>query len=1096
MKNNLICTKEYKKKLVLIPSAYNSKVMGDIDCFIKYYKDLFDIYVIYDKKNNFIDGVKYINKNSSYAEYLKLTADYIIDAGSITGKSKVCNTQKRISVWHGTPYKKMFIDLDKTNILDALEYCDGVDLMVSPSKFYSEEFLRKSMLYQGEILETGISRTDNLYLTEKEKNDIKEKLNIPKDKKIVVYAPTYKKRGSVKLPFNPDKVIETLNTSTNDDWVIITKLHYLNKLKDHNSNIIDLTKYSDINHILSISDLLITDYSSLMFDYSILNKPILFYQYDKDDYTKTRGFMFNLEDYVDKKYIVTTEEELIEQLETIYNTKNLVKLKENFYPNQVKDSTKLLVDKLSLDTTPRKSKDIIFLVYFLNEIGGVHNFVLNLSKEFKKRFNSRIFVFGECEYASKNEKLLTFDDENIIDVKLSNEYSRKKIEYILKNTDGYIISCQFTAHRKFQKFLKDKNTILMFHGDTKKIVDRTQYGDHLDLLNNKKLYNYKTLTLLTEGNKNVLKSALVPKIKPKTSYIENFYDFSNSKNYYKKNNEFVVVSRIDKDKNIFDVLDIFANKNIDPNYKVHIYGDGKLIKEFKDEIKNKKLEGKVILHGYCDNKDEIYKDKQGLILTSLSEGFSLVVLEAMNYGIPVYLYNSFTACKEFENFNNIKLIETSNIDMFVSILNEGVNVNEKEFEILRNKYSSDTIFSKWVNLLNKIENEDQIKPDFKTLIKLKINNFKSFVKKAIKYLLKHTIFSIFDIHSKWINEIKFNLIYYSYTIKNILKKKKSPLVSIIVPFYNNISVIENLLISIKKSGYKNYEVIVINDGSKDDPKSICKKYKNVKYYYKENEGLGLTRNFGIEKATGKYIFFIDSDDTLPKGALRYLVDYAEKNKLDVVSGLVRRIKLNNKEVNYWFKKLHKGNYINDVSGRNAILSDALSTGKLYNLESLKNSNIRFEKGLYEDKLFISKVYNYYDKIGVIKYLVYNWLVYGLETSISTSHNFDNVYERIKRINNIFETANDKQKFGYYGVFINHDLCLFAKNYLFYDEKSRKELYDLYKEFFTKNKHYYLEKEVNSIYKKVLLKCLFENNFELFDKISTCVYYNFLEEELK
>ena len=99
-----------KKQLVLIPSAYNHKVMGDIENFIDYYMDKFEIYIICDKyKDNLKEEnkVTYVNNKCSYAQYLKITADYIIDAGSINGFTKFSNSQKRISVWHGIPYKNM-----------------------------------------------------------------------------------------------------------------------------------------------------------------------------------------------------------------------------------------------------------------------------------------------------------------------------------------------------------------------------------------------------------------------------------------------------------------------------------------------------------------------------------------------------------------------------------------------------------------------------------------------------------------------------------------------------------------------------------------------------------------------------------------------------------------------------------------------------------------------------------------------------------------------------------------------------------------------------------------------------------------------------
>ena len=275
---------DIKKKVVLIPSAYNSKVMGDIENFIKYYKDIFDLYVLYDKNNKEENGIKYYNKDDKYANYLIYVADYIIDAGSINGKTRVCNTQKRISVWHGIPYKKMFIDLDKSYVEEALEYDYGVDLMVSPSKFYTEEFLRKSMLYNGEVLETAVSRTDSLFKNNEEKNTIKENLGIPLNKKVLLYAPTYRTSGNFELPFNPNKLLEKLNSKGKDEWILVVKLHYLNKLSNVSSSIVDCTSYPIVNDILAVSDMLITDYSSLFFDYSILDKPALFYQYDKESY--------------------------------------------------------------------------------------------------------------------------------------------------------------------------------------------------------------------------------------------------------------------------------------------------------------------------------------------------------------------------------------------------------------------------------------------------------------------------------------------------------------------------------------------------------------------------------------------------------------------------------------------------------------------------------------------------------------------------------------------------------------------------------------------------------------------------------------------
>ena len=261
------------------------------------------------------------------------------------------------------------------------------------------------------------------------------------------------------------------------------------------------------------------------------------------------------------------------------------------------------------------------------------------------------------------------------------------------------------------------------------------------------------------------------------------------------------------------------------------------------------------------------------------------------------------------------------------------------------------------------------------------------IKKKLNFKIKYK----FLINCKRIcKELMIMLKYYFYVITHIFNKNK-PLVSIIVPYYDDLNTIDKLLNSIKKSGYKNHEVIVVNDGSKQDPSNICNKYLKVKYFYKEKtEGPGLTRNFGVNRAKGKYVFYADADDTLSKGALRYLVDYAERYNLSVVSGMCRRIQFKNKKINYWRKEIYTKKYINNKNNRSLLYADMIAVAKLYNLKDLRDSNITFEKGLYEDKTYIFKVYSYFEKIGIVNKLVYNWLVYDEITYVSDIFDYDNI----------------------------------------------------------------------------------------------------------
>lgn len=1076
----------YSKKIVLIPSAYNAKVMGDIASFINYYQNDFELYVIYDQKSKKEKNITYINKKDSYAKYLKLTADYIIDAGSINGETKICQSQKRISVWHGIPYKKMFIALDKSTITDALTYNYGVDTMVSPSNFYSDEFLRKSMLYDGNILETSISRTDSLYLNDQEKEKIKAQLGIRKNKKILLYAPTYRKKGKISLPFNPNLLLEKLNKLNVGEWTIVTKMHYLNTLTK-TKGIVDCTNYSNVNNLLAISDLLITDYSSLFFDYSILNKPAVFYQYDKEQYDSKRGFMFELENYVDKKYIVTTETQLLEVISKVINKANLSKVKKYFYPHQIPNSTAKLVKELNFNSEKRATKDIIFLVNDLNQIGGVHSFILNLASQFKKDYNSRIFVFGIKEFASTNTELHRFDSENIIDIKLSKEKDEAFIECILKNTNAFIISCQFMAHKTFQNSLKNKNAILMFHGDTKDIINMTVYKWHLKYLNSQQIGNYKKILLLTESNMQLLATKIKSKLKPRLDYMNNSIDFSKCKNLYKKSKEFVFISRLDEDKNIFDLIKIFSSKKLNDNYRVHVYGDGKLRQEFINQIKEKNLTKKIIFHGYCNDKEEMYGNKQGLIMTSLTEGFAIIILEAAKYGIPIYLYDSFTSVEEFKKYKVIKCTPPGDIDKFVNNLNKAIEVKQEYFEKIINEYSNEKISIKWKKIFDEIYHEKSVALHF---------NIRFFIKKSIFQLISKGSKIIEKIIKKdktnfikRMSNLKIIFDNLLFKIKKIFKKKYHPLVSLIVPFYNNISTIDKCLKSIEKSGYLNYEIIVINDGSKQNPEKICNKYHNVKYFYKDNEGPGLTRNYGISKANGKFIFFLDSDDTICKGAMNFLVDYALKKNLKMVSGVCRKIEYNTKKVSFWKIRMYLKNYVNNKENRYKILEDTISTCKLYDLEELKKSAILFEKGLYEDKLFMSQIYQYYDKIGIINKFVYNWYNYGQNTSITTNISYENIHERIEKIKKIFSLIEDKYKQYYIKIIIAHDLRLFVNKYLKYSKTDQYKVYQEFKEIILEEKKFVYEKLIEKFEYKELLKTILEDNFERFDIISICISMN-------
>lgn len=216
-----------------------------------------------------------------------------------------------VQTWHGTPLKKMF--LDQTNffgrdpgyITRVKKMASQWNRLVSPNP-HTSAAMRSSYGYRGEIFELGYPRNDVLSRPDRDVvgDGIRQRLGITKDKFVVLYAPTFRddkptKQGRFAFdwPFTPSAFHESLG----DDVVLLIRTHNLvsNKVRipdEIASNVIDVSKYPDIQELFLASDMLITDYSSSFFDYAILDRPVLFFAYDLLNYRDSlRGFYLDYE---------------------------------------------------------------------------------------------------------------------------------------------------------------------------------------------------------------------------------------------------------------------------------------------------------------------------------------------------------------------------------------------------------------------------------------------------------------------------------------------------------------------------------------------------------------------------------------------------------------------------------------------------------------------------------------------------------------------------------------------------------------------------------------------------------------------------------
>ncbi|MDD2504687.1 MAG: CDP-glycerol glycerophosphotransferase family protein [Bacilli bacterium] len=311
--------------------------------FVWAFKKTSDYLFMNEFKN--ITLVKYGGKQY-YKNYSK--AKYWITNSRLPEHIIKRKDQVYIQCWHGTPLKRLGHDII-TNTKNALntkkellkKYDNDAkryNYMLSPSEFCSKKFESafnlKELHKNNIIIEKGYPRNDFLYnYEEKDVDRIKNELNIPKNKKVILYAPTWRDdqhTTGVGYTYKTEVNFEYLKEKLSNDYIILFRAHYFVAntfdFEQYNKFVYDVSNIDDINDLYIISDVLITDYSSVFFDYANLKRPMIFYMYDLDYYEKDlRGFYIDLDELPGD--IVKEEKNIVDILKNIekYNKKHSTK---------------------------------------------------------------------------------------------------------------------------------------------------------------------------------------------------------------------------------------------------------------------------------------------------------------------------------------------------------------------------------------------------------------------------------------------------------------------------------------------------------------------------------------------------------------------------------------------------------------------------------------------------------------------------------------------------------------------------------------------------------------------------------------------------
>lgn len=630
------------------------------------------------------DNVKYIKRGSIKYLYYLCRAKYLINNTSFPAFFQKKPGQVYINTWHGTPYKKMGIHEHNAKFghySNVLRNFLQVDYLVMPNKFTADTFgdayyLRD--LYEGYVLTVGSPRID---LSFQDNDEIRRELGIDFSKKTLLYAPTWRSDNE-EMAEIANEVLMSLVNNYQDEYNILYKGHYLDKGETEKfSNIVEVSNEIDTNKLLSIVDVLVTDYSSIFFDYLPLRRPIIFYMKDIERYEETRG-LYDLGSLPGE--VVKNPTELVEALKNPVVSKRINKFIKTYTPEDDGTVSRKVIDiifhKTNIHALERyeksnKKKILIYGGSFRNN--GVTSSMCNLlnhldyskydvflllrnniGEEQINVYNSKcnknikiIFMQGawNIKFSELFTLFATFKKRKVVSDqvydKLMNLY--KRAAYRLLGDSKFDVAIDYSGYGyAYYGLIAASNSdkkIIYLHSDMKKEWKERPKIAHYPLLF--KFYEKAFDKLVTVSESSYLSnSSSFPRLSEKMIVINNPLDTDRILELSKEENEikvdkncvnFINIGRYSVEKGQERLIHAFAYiEKQYANARLYLVGYGPEEKNLHRLIEKYNLMGKVILTGELINPFPLLKECDYFVLPSKYEGQGLVLLEAMVLGVP------------------------------------------------------------------------------------------------------------------------------------------------------------------------------------------------------------------------------------------------------------------------------------------------------------------------------------------------------------------------------------------------------------------------------------------------------------------------------
>lgn len=722
---------KYKHVIVINNKAYIDDALLSNKNIILVSKDSF-LYTLY------LASSKYLINNTSFPSYFIRKPD-----------------QKYLNTWHGTPWKYLGKDLHDSyktigNIQRNLLLSTH---LISQNKHMSRIMTEKydiADVYSGMVSETGYPRNDvTLTASDTYKKQLKKKIGIDSDKKIVFYAPTWRGNDVSSSDDETEIIYQTLEKLKNLNCEVIFRGHYFAD-KDQSNEIIE--KYTinnkfKTNELLAIADILVTDYSSVLFDFASTKKPIIKYLYDYEKYKNQRGLYFEYSEVPGES--VFEIDSLIESVNSHLNNKSNTSIHENTVLNSPdgQNSTRKTVEFFfhnKKDHVVDIGNDNKNILMYVGSFGpnGITSSAINLMNTIDKSMynihllidkkgiehrpdNERLFDTinkdiriiskpGKINKTSKSDEIchksVTYDSDPIeFNHLYDREYDRifgvdTKFDYAI-NYDGYTRSSIWLFACNRMKLNSKSRSIYIHSMIYDEYLNKYSYLDEVFKLYNK----FDNIVSVSEPSMQKNRKDLSSKYsidRKKFIYTDNIQDpdkiIELSKRPIKNKNElkimndgritFINIGRHSIEKGQIKLVkafnEVYKKNN---NTKLVLIGDGPVNRRLKDLSKDLGLYDSVYFFGYKANPFQYLKKSDCFVLSSDYEGQGMVIYESFSLDVPVISTDNGVSHEIFKE----------GYGMLCDRTQEGLSKAMSEFLKQQNKFKKFDIYNYNKNALNK-----------------------------------------------------------------------------------------------------------------------------------------------------------------------------------------------------------------------------------------------------------------------------------------------------------------------------------------------------------------------------------------------------------